>query len=76
MTQRLDITKDVCPMTFVKVKIALSKLPLRGRLVVLLKEEALKNVISSLKQEGHKVTEVRREETAFQIVVDRGGTGA
>lgn len=76
MTQRLDITKDVCPMTFVKVKIALSKLPPGGSLEVLLKEEALKNVISSLKQEGHGVTGVRREESAFHIVVERGGKGA
>lgn len=76
MTNRLDLTKDVCPMTFVKVKIALSKLPPRGRLDVLLKEEALKNVISSLKQEGHWVTGVRREESGFHIVVERGGKGA
>ena len=63
-------------MTFVKVKIALSKLPPRGRLEVLLKEDALKNVISSLKQEGHHVAGVKREEAAFQILVERGGGGS
>jgi len=75
MTQRLDIQQDVCPMTFVKVKIALSKLPAGGTLEVLLKEEALKNVISSLKQEGHRVTGVCREKEAFRIVVERDGNG-
>ncbi|GAB4364558.1 MAG: sulfurtransferase TusA family protein [Deltaproteobacteria bacterium] len=76
MTQRLDITGDVCPMTFVKVKIALAKLPPGASLEVRLKEEALKNVVSSLKQEGHRVTGVNRDEGAFRIVVERGGKGA
>lgn len=73
MTQRLDITGDVCPMTFVKVKIALAKLPPGTSLEVRLKEEALKNVVSSLKQEGHRVTGVTRDAEAFHIVVERGG---
>lgn len=76
MTQRLDITGDVCPMTFVKVKIALAKIPPGAALGVRLKEEALKNVVSSLKQEGHRVTDVTRDGETFHIVVERGGKGA
>ncbi len=73
MTQELDIRKDVCPMTFVKVKIALSHLPPSGKLSVLLGKEALKNVISSLKAEGHRVTGVSRRESAFILDVERKG---
>ncbi len=69
----LDITKDVCPMTFVKVKIALANVAPRGTLAVLLREEALKNVISSLKAEGHRVTGVSRREAAFLLEVEKKG---
>ncbi len=73
MGSEIDITKDVCPMTFVKVKIALAKIAPSGKLAVLLKEEALKNVISSLKTEGHRVTGVSRRESAFVLEVEKGG---
>ena len=76
MTPLLDITKDVCPMTFVKVKMGLAKIPPAGKLNVLLAEEALKNVISSLKQGGHRVSGVSRQESAFLIVVEKQGERA
>ena len=38
---------------------------------VRLKEEALKNVISSLKTEGHRVTNVSREGTIFLLEVEK-----
>ena len=76
MTPLLDITKDVCPMTFVKVKMGLAKIPPAGKLNVLLAEEALKSVISSLKHEGHRVSQVSRQESAFLIVVEKEGKRA
>lgn len=69
----LDITGEVCPMTFVKVKMGLAQVPPAGRLDVLLREEALKNVIASLKSEGHKVTRVDRRDAAFLLEVERKG---
>lgn len=76
MTATLDIRKDVCPMTFVKVKMGLAKVPAGGTLNVLLAGEALKNVIASLKQEGHRVARVERLEEAYLLVVERGGERA
>jgi tRNA 2-thiouridine synthesizing protein A len=73
MTTLLDITGDVCPMTFVKVKMGLQRIASPGKLHVRLKEDALKNVISSLKAEGHRVTNVSREEGAFLLEVTKGG---
>jgi tRNA 2-thiouridine synthesizing protein A len=70
-TPLLDITGDVCPMTFVKVKVGLQRIVPPGKLNVRLKEEALKNVISSLKTEGHRVTNVSREGTNFLLEVER-----
>ncbi len=72
MIPLLDITGDACPMTFVKVKMGLAQVPPPGKLNVLLREEALKNVISSLKSEGHKVTRLEKKETAFLLEVERG----
>jgi tRNA 2-thiouridine synthesizing protein A len=72
-TPLLDITGDVCPMTFVKVKMGLQRIAPPGKLNVRLKEDALKNVISSLKAEGHRVTSVSREEGAFLLEVTKGG---
>jgi tRNA 2-thiouridine synthesizing protein A len=69
----LDITRDVCPMTFVKVKMGLTKVSTFGKLNILLKEEALKNVISSLKAEGHKVTRVERQDAVFLLEVEKDG---
>jgi tRNA 2-thiouridine synthesizing protein A len=70
-TTTLDITGDVCPMTFVKVKMGLQRIHPLGTLTVRLKEEALKNVISSLKIEGHRVTNVSREGTIFILEVEK-----
>jgi len=72
-TPLLDITGDVCPMTFVKVKMGLQRIASQGKLNVRLKEEALKNVISSLKAEGYRVTNVSREEGIFLLEVTKAG---
>ena len=72
----LDITKDVCPMTFVKVKMALTRIGPSETLNVILKQEALKNVISSIKGEGHKITKVEGQEGAFLIVVEKAPPGS
>ena len=69
----LDITRDVCPMTFVKVKMGLLRIPPQGTLTVRLKEDALKNVITSLKSEGHRVGNVSREGGSFLLEVTKGG---
>ncbi len=56
MSHRLDITAEVCPMTFVRVKLALEQLEPGQQLEVLLKgEEPLRNVPKSAADEGHRV---------------------
>jgi len=54
--ETLDITHEVCPMTFVRVKLKLAQLAAGAELSVRLREgEALINVPRSLRQEGHEV---------------------
>ncbi|MEI6138426.1 MAG: sulfurtransferase TusA family protein [Mariniphaga sp.] len=58
-TVQLDITKEHCPMTFVKTKIQLSKLKPGDILEVLLTEgEPLQNVPRSSREQGFNVLEV------------------
>lgn len=62
-TVKLDITKEHCPMTFVKTKIQLSKLNTGDILEVLLNEgEPLQNVPRSAREQGFNVLEVAHVE--------------
>ena len=58
-TYKLDITKEHCPMTFVKTKIELAKLNEGDILEVLLVEgEPLENVPRTTVEQGYKVLSV------------------
>ena len=62
-TVKLDITREHCPMTFVKTKIELSKMKSGDLLEVLLKEgEPLHNVPRSAREQGFNVLEVSHVE--------------
>lgn len=56
VTRTLDITREVCPMTYVRTKLALEALD-EGRVleVFLRGDEPLKNVPRSAREEGHEV---------------------
>ena len=69
-TVKLDITREHCPMTFVKTKIELSKMKIGDVLEVLLKEgEPLHNVPKSAKEQGFNVLAVSHVEGPFHKVV-------
>lgn len=56
MAEYLDITGEVCPMTFVRVKLKLQSMPAGAQLSVRLRAgEPLANVPRALRQEGHTV---------------------
>ncbi|MBF0432837.1 MAG: sulfurtransferase TusA family protein [Fibrobacteria bacterium] len=73
MEHFLDITKDHCPMTFVKVKVKLSKIETGDRLEVLLSEgEPLNNVPRSATEQGYKVLEVTAVEgNVHKVVIEK-----
>lgn len=57
---QLDVTGDICPMTWVRTKLALEALETGAVLAVLVNDgEPLRNIPGSTKDEGHKVTSVR-----------------
>ena len=52
----LDITRDICPMTFVRTRLALDRLsPGQSLLVLLRGDEPHRNVPRSAREHGHKV---------------------
>lgn len=55
----LDITRETCPMTFVKVKLQLAKMQAGEELEVILNEgEPLQNVPRSCEEQGYQVLTV------------------
>ena len=71
----VDITDVVCPVTFVKVKVALEELESGDELEVRLNSgEPIQNVPRSLKDEGHRVTDISaNDDGTWTLVVVRDG---
>ncbi len=56
VTREIDITRDICPMTFVRTRLALDKMAPGETLLVKLKgEEPLRNVPRTATEQGHEV---------------------
>ncbi|RKX78584.1 MAG: sulfurtransferase TusA family protein [Spirochaetes bacterium] len=73
MRKKLDITKEHCPMTFVKTKLELEKLSEGETLEVLLTEgEPLENVPRSAKEQGFKVLEVQHvRQNIYRVLIEK-----
>jgi TusA-related sulfurtransferase len=70
----IDITRDVCPMTFVKTRIALDRLaPGQTLLVRLRGEEPSRNVPRTAAEQGHTVLEQRHEADGTMLLLIRKG---
>jgi Predicted redox protein, regulator of disulfide bond formation len=71
----VDITDVVCPITFVKAKVALEELEDGQILEVKMNEgEPIQNVPRSFKDEGHKVLSVvNNDDGTFTVFVEKGG---
>jgi len=70
----LDITAEVCPMTFVKTKVALHGLSKGDILEVLLcGEEPLRNVPRAIEENGDRILSIEHLEGGnYKIVVEKG----
>jgi TusA-related sulfurtransferase len=70
-----DITDVVCPLTFVKAKVAIEELSPGEPLTLRINEgEAMRNVPRSLKDEGHRVLAVKDNgDGTFAVTVERDG---
>ncbi|MBO4332270.1 MAG: sulfurtransferase TusA family protein [Paludibacteraceae bacterium] len=73
MSHILDITKEHCPMTFVKTKLELAKLKQGEILEVLLSEgEPLNNVPKSAVEQGFEVLSIEHVEgTTHKVTIKK-----
>jgi len=71
----LDIIDDLCPITFVRTKLALERLQPGDLLQVRLKGvEPLKNVPRSAREQGHEVLSIKGSDSGIHTIVIRRGT--
>lgn len=73
MKHILDITKEHCPMTFVRTKLKLAQMAEGDTLEVLLSEgEPLDNVPRNAQEQGYKVLSVEHVEgTTYRVVIEK-----
>lgn len=70
----VDITTVVCPVTFVKAKVALEELEDGQILSVHMNDgEPVQNVPRSMKEEGHRVLKLNKnDDGTFDLIVEKG----
>lgn len=70
----LDITSDICPMTFVRTRLALDRLQPGQRLLVLLRgDEPRRNVPRTAREQGHKVLDdTTGADGVTRLLLERG----
>jgi len=70
----LDITADICPMTFVRTRLALDRLAPGQKLLVLLRgDEPRRNVPRSAREHGNKVlSEDTGADGITRLLIERG----
>lgn len=73
--ETVDITDVVCPVTFVKAKVALEELDDGQILAVRLNDgEPVQNVPRSIKEEGHQVLKLNaNEDGTYTLIVKKVG---
>ncbi len=72
--QTLDITHEICPMTFVRTRLALDRLAPGQTLMVLLRgDEPIRNVPATARQLGHEVLmQTTMPDGSVQLLLRRG----
>ena len=73
--QELDITSEVCPMTFVRTRLALDRMAPGQMLLVRLRgEEPLRNVPRTAAEQGHEVLSSATDaDGVSRLLLRRGG---
>lgn len=74
VTYEIDITRDACPMTFVRTRLALDRMAPGETLLVKLKgEEPLQNVPRTATEQGHEVLLLETDADGITSLLIRRG---
>lgn len=69
----LDLRGVMCPINFVKTKLKLEMMDAGEVLEIILDSgDPIQNVPKSIKEEGHRIIEVKKEGDFFRIKVQKG----
>lgn len=72
----LDISREICPMTFVRTRLALDRLrPGQTLLVHLRGAEPLRNVPANAREQGHAVISLETDPTGMSHLLLARGPG-
>ena len=72
--RELDITGEICPMTFVRTRLALDRMATGETLMVRLRgEEPLRNVPQTAREQGHQVLSIQTEPDGISVLLLRKG---
>jgi TusA-related sulfurtransferase len=75
--RELDITREICPMTFVRTRLMLDRMNPGQTLLVRLKgDEPLRNVPRTAKEQGHEVLSVETGPDGVTTLLLRKGPPA
>ena len=70
----LDLRGSICPMNWVKTKLALEEMEPGEMIEVWLDDgEPIRNVPRSAAGEGHRVIRVAPQDSFFRVLIKRGG---
>jgi tRNA 2-thiouridine synthesizing protein A len=70
----VDLTSQACPMTFVVAKIHLEEMDPGELLEVVLKEgEQMRDFPRNIKEEGHRIENVRKDGDRYYLLVRKHG---
>ncbi|TAN63281.1 sulfurtransferase TusA family protein [bacterium] len=68
----LDLRGVMCPINFVKTKLKLESMDAGEVLEIVLDSgEPIQNVPKSIKDEGHKIVEVKKEDGFFRLKIQK-----
>ena len=75
VTELVDITDVVCPVTFVKAKVALEELEDGALLAIHMNDgEPVQNVPRSIKEEGHRILKlINNGDGTYDLIVRKVG---
>jgi TusA-related sulfurtransferase len=75
---RVDITDVVCPITFVKAKVALEELTEGQTISIRMKDgEPVQNVPRSIKDEGHEIVKlIDNKDGTYNLIARKGRESA
>ena len=74
ITREIDVTRDICPMTFVRTRLALDRMAPGETLLVRLKgQEPLRNVPRTATEQGHEVLSLDTDADGISHLLIRRG---